>query len=214
LIKKIQPDLIISAGWRKLISKEVFSIPRFGAINIHDGLLPKYRGFAPINWCIINGEKEAGITTHYIDEFADTGNILLQKKAPIKENDTAFDIYNKLLELSQELILETLSLVESSPEKNRDQKTMEKGFFCSRRFPDDGRINWNLDRTEIYNLIRALSDPYPNAFCYHDTKKIKIVKAKLSNEDFRGPFGRICSIQDNGIIVTCGTNPKKIKASS
>jgi len=107
-IKEISPDIIISAGWRKLIPKPIFEIPKFGAVNVHDSLIPKYRGFAPINWAIINGEKEAGITFHYIDEGADTGDIILQKTIPVSIEETATDIYNKLLSIFPDLLKKTI----------------------------------------------------------------------------------------------------------
>jgi len=208
-IKKLNPDLILSIGWRRLLPKSIFKIPKFGTVNLHDSLIPFYRGFAPINWAIINGENETGITTHFIDEGIDTGNIILQKKIMIDFKDNAFEVYQKLLKLSPQLIIETLQLIEHGKIKPNKQKNSEDGFFCSRRFPNDGKINWHLDRISVYNLIRALCDPYPNAFFNYNDKKIFIKKAELSKEDFRGPPGRITAISDGGITVTCGTNHKE-----
>lgn len=204
-IKQISPDLILSVSWRRLIPRSIFQIAKYGAINFHDGLLPKYRGFAPINWCIINGESEAGLTAHFIDDNADTGHIILQKKVNVEANDTAKIVYDKLLSVFPELLTETLHVVTNDPQFI-DQKNLEKGFFCTRRFPHDGQIDWHQNRYAIHNLIRALSDPYPNAFCFYDGKKIYIKNAKLADVDYRGPPGRICSITSDGLIVTCGTN--------
>ena len=211
IFNDLSPDLMLSVGWRRIIPKYIFEIPKLGTINMHEGLIPQYRGFAPINWSIINGEKEIGITLHYLDETADTGDILLQKKIPIKIEDTASDVYNKLLELVPEVISEILTLIESNKIKSIPQKNL-KGFFCSRRFPEDGKIDWFENRISVYNKIRALSDPYPNAFCYTDNQKIFVKKAQLINEDFRGPGGRVCAIRKDGIIVTCGNNHKENQA--
>jgi methionyl-tRNA formyltransferase len=211
LIKRLRPDLILSVGWRKLIPKSVLDMPKYGSINLHDGLIPKYRGFAPINWAIINDEKEVGLTLHYIDETADTGDILLQRKIPIDPEDTATTVYNKLLDLTPKMISDILSQIESNSIKPQPQKKLE-GFFCARRFPEDGKIDWTDDRETIYNLIRALSDPYPNAYCYLDGQKIYIKKAKLSASDYRGKPGRICSINEEGVVVTCGSNHKENQA--
>ncbi|MEM4249810.1 MAG: methionyl-tRNA formyltransferase [Candidatus Nitrosotenuis sp.] len=205
-IKKLKPDLIFSIGWRRLIPQSIFEIPSKGTLNIHDGLLPAYRGFAPINWAIINGETEVGVTVHLIDKTADTGPILFQEKIPVNLDETATDVYNKALKLAPSMVMRAISLMSSMTEKLIDQTNLEKGFFCSRRFPNDGKINWTLDRIKVYNLIRGLSDPYPNAFCYYNNNKIYIKKAKLSDEDYRGPPGRICLLNENGMIVTCGTN--------
>ena len=147
---------------------------------MHESLLPKFRGFAPINWAIINGENEIGITIHYIAETVDTGSILLQKKIPIDPDHTAFEVFNNLQTLIEELVLEVLNLIEFNQIKPRIQNKLD-GFFCARRFPEDGRITWLENRIRIYNKIRALSDPYPNAFCYYKQKKIYIKKAQLLN---------------------------------
>jgi methionyl-tRNA formyltransferase len=211
LVKKENPDLIFSAGWRRLIPKEIFTIPKKGTINIHDALLPNYRGFAPINWAIINGEKEIGITSHFIDEQADTGGIILQNKINVEINDKASDVYQKNLELAPKLIEETITLVDKNNVKPIIQNRKD-GFFCSRRFPEDGKIDWKKNREDIHNLIRALSDPYPNAFCYFEGKKILIKESTLSEEDFRGLSGKIIQISDKGIIVTCGENHKENQA--
>lgn len=210
-IKNLSPDLILSVGWRRLIPSSIFKIPKFGTINMHEALLPQYRGFAPINWVLINGEKKTGITLHYIDETADTGDILLQKSVIISKNDTAKSLFDKLLKLVSSMILELLQKIE---EKSLAPITQQKaeGFFASRRFPKDGQIDWQQNKETIYNLIRALSDPYPNAFCYYQNKKILIKSAELDSDDYRGPPGSICAMKNNKIIVTCGTNHKENQA--
>ena len=205
-IQKILPDVIFSIGWRRLIPKSIFEVPKYGTINLHDGLIPQYRGFAPINWAIINGEAEVGLTMHFIDQGADTGDIISQEKTTVNIKDSAFDVYKKLLEISPKMLQDTLAMIENENISSVSQQKMEKGFFCTRRFPDDGKINWIDDRTNIYNLIRALCDPYPNAFFYYQEKKILIKNAELVTNDYRGPPGRICSINDDGLIVTCSTN--------
>ncbi len=211
-IKLINPDLIFSVGWRRLLPKSIFSIPKFGVLNLHDSLIPNYRGFAPINWSIINGEKETGLTIHYIDEGIDTGDIILQKKININFEDTAFDVYNRLLDLSTELFQNVIHMIEKNMIQPQSQKTMSQGFFCSRRFPDDGKIDWKQDRVCIYNLIRALCDPYPNAFFIFNSEKYFVKNAKLIDDDYRGPSGKICAIRDGGIIVTCGNSYVKNQA--
>lgn len=210
-IRELNPDLIISLNWRRLLPKSVYQSAPKGAINIHAGYLPKYRGFAPINWAIINGEKEIAVTAHFIDETADTGDIIFQKRIEVTFEDTAYDVYNKAMLSLPEVVLESTSQIESGTLKLKSQKNL-KGFLCVKRFPEDGKINWLSDRVQIYNLIRALSDPFPNAFCYHNDEKIFIKKAKLIEDDFRGPPGRVYGIRDDGIIVTCGYDHKENQA--
>jgi len=203
-IKKLKPDLIMSLGWRRLIPKSIFQIPKYGTLNLHDSLLPKYGGFAPINWAIINGESEIGVTMHFVDEGIDSGNILLQRKISVKPDDTVYDVYKKALKQTDFLVQKSLELVQSQNQITK--KTTDKGFTCSRRFPDDGRIDWYDDRLTVYNFIRALSPPYPSSFCFYKNKKIFIHYAKLTKCDYRGSPGCICKISDKGIIVTCGKN--------
>jgi len=208
LIEQIKPDLIISVNWRRLVPKRIFQLAKLGMINIHPSLLPKYRGMSPINWAVINGETESGITVHFVDETADTGDIILQKKFSIGETETAKDVYDKAISLYPDIIKESLKAITSSTFVRKSQNQMEPGFFCSRRFPKDGRIDWYNSREQIFNLIRGLSDPYPNAFFYHNDKQIFVKTASLAKNDFRGLPGRICSITNDGIIVTCGNNNK------
>ena len=211
-IKKLNPDIIFSMGWRRLLPSSIFEIPKYGTINFHDGLIPDYKGFAPINWAIINGEKEIGLTAHYIDATADTGDILLQNKISVEKNDTAHDAYKKLLNFTKPMLKNILENITDNSLTPISQKTLLPGFFCSRRFPHDGKINWNENRFRIHNLIRGLSDPFPNAFFYFENTKIFVKHSKLIDIDFRGTPGRICSINSDGIIVTCGNNTQENQA--
>jgi len=210
LIKELNPDLIISLNWRRLLPSSIYRLPPKGTINIHAGYLPKYRGFAPINWAIINGETEIAVTSHYIDETVDTGDIVFQKKIDVSLNETAYDVYEKALLSLPEVVNKSVLQIESGTVKPISQKNL-KGFLCVKRFPEDGQINWKLNRIQIYNLIRALSDPFPNAFFYNNNEKIFIKKAELIEDDIRGPPGRVYRTED-GIIVTCGYNHKENQA--
>jgi len=205
-IEEMKPDVLFSINWRRLISKKLINIPKHGCINIHPSLLPKYRGISPLNWAVLNGEKETGVTVHYIDESADTGDIIIQKKIPILFEDTTADIYQKALNIYPELLTETIEMIRNGCVKPINQKTLEAGFFVSKRFPNDGKIFWNFDRLKIYNLIRGLCDPYPNAFFIYNGETFHVKEAKLSEIDFRGPPGRVCAINDKEMVVTCGTD--------
>jgi len=201
-IKKLQPDVILSVGWRRIFPNTLLKIPRIVALNVHASLLPKYKGFAPINWAILMGEKETGITVHVMDEKVDSGEIIIQKKVRILDEETAYDIYQKIIKILPKVIIDSLKKVESK--KNFSQQNRNSGFIVTKRFPLDGKINWKRDRYIIYNQIRALSDPYPNAFCTYNNEKILIKESKISKEDYRGMPGRICNISSSGVIVTCG----------
>lgn len=166
----------------RMLPKEVWEIPQKGTFNLHASLLPQYRGAAPINWAIINGETESGATTFLIDEKIDTGNILLMAKVPISLEDNAGDLHDNLVELGKKLIVETLDGLESNTIQAKPQKEVSDLKPAPKIFKEDGEINWNKPIQEIHNKIRGFS-PYPAAWTYFqqndDKKYFKILKGKM-----------------------------------
>ena len=175
-LREIAPDLIFSFYYRAMIPKEVLDIPKLGAYNIHGALLPKYRGRACLNWAVINGEKETGATLHVMTESADRGDIIAQKAVPIEFEDTAHDVFLKVTEAAREILMSSLPSLENGTAKRYPQDESKATKFGRRR-PEDGEIDWNKSAEEIYNLVRALTHPFPGAFTYWDCKKYFIWKA-------------------------------------
>ena len=175
-LREIALDLIFSFYYRAMIPKEVLDIPKLGAYNIHGALLPKYRGRACINWAVINGEKETGATLHVMTESADRGDIIAQKAVPIEFEDTAHDVFLKVTEAAREILMSSLPSLENGTAKRYPQDESKATKFGRRR-PEDGEIDWNKSAEEIYNLVRALTHPFPGAFTYWDCKKYFIWKA-------------------------------------
>lgn len=203
-IEEVAPDLIISADWRNWISPNVFNIPKYGGINVHEALLPEYGGFGPLNWVLVNGETKTGVTIHYLNEAFDLGNIIVQKEVPILWTDTATDLFHKTIALFPELTLRALELIESNaPTKKQD---INKATFYHKRSERDSLIDWNKSNTDIYNLIRAQSDPFPNAFTYFNKKKLLIKKASLPLKTYCGSPGRVFCRVENGVVIVCGTH--------
>ena len=160
-IKKFKPDFIIVVAFR-MLPKVIWSIPKHGTINLHASLLPNYRGAAPINWALINGEKYTGVTTFFIDDEIDTGDILLQKKIKINETDNAEDLHNSLSKKGSLLMHKTISRVLNNsikPSKQESNKAYKTAYKLNK---DNIKINWETKPIEIYNKIRGLS-PYPGA---------------------------------------------------
>ena len=155
-LKDLHIDLIVVVAF-KMLPKVVWQIPTIGTINIHASLLPQYRGAAPINWAIINGEKQTGVTSFIINEVIDTGNILLQKSVPIDEDETAGTLHDKLQESGSQLLLETLKLLESGEQKGISQNTLfidEKDLKPAPKiFKQTCKINWNNNAKDINNAI-------------------------------------------------------------
>lgn len=207
-IKEKNPSLIIVMGWRTIIPGDIIILPKYGCVAIHESLLPKYRGFAPINWAVINGERKTGITLFYLGNDIDNGNIVVQKTIVINKNDTAYDVYNRTSYASIELIKKYLPALKkgTAPRKKQEEK---KATFACMRLPEDGLINWNDPSEKIYNLIRGLSYPYPGAFTLLNGRKLTIWKASIPNKKtYVGRIpGRIVKIlPDKGIEVLTGNS--------
>jgi methionyl-tRNA formyltransferase len=183
-LKSLKADLQVVVAFR-MLPEIVWNMPPMGTVNLHASLLPHYRGAAPINWAIINGEKETGVTTFKLQQQIDTGNILLQEKIPIAENETAGTLHDKMMNAGADLLLKTIRELENGTLKEIPQPSTSNGEHATLRtapkiFTETGEINWNKNADEIYNLIRGLS-PYPSAFTFLNGKKLKIFSAEKEN---------------------------------
>src|SRR3989338_943923 len=187
-IKNRKPKLIVVVGWRSIIPPEVLSIPVFGCVAIHESLLPKYRGFAPVNWAVINGEKQTGTTLFFLDEGLDSGDIVAQKKIKISLYDSVWDVYKKTSSETLELFKQYLPLLKKNQAPRKKQSEEIATYTCART-PNDGLINWNNSTLGIYNLIRGLHYTYPGAFTYYKGKKLFIWRASIPTQ--RMYVGRI-----------------------
>ncbi|MFA3781735.1 methionyl-tRNA formyltransferase [Melioribacteraceae bacterium 4301-Me] len=186
-LKKLDSDLFVVVAFR-ILPKEVYTIPKFGTINLHASLLPKYRGAAPIQWALINGEKETGVTTFFIEEKVDTGNIILQEKIPIDDEDNYGTLHDKLMNLGADVVIKTIDKLSS-----KDYKLFKQDNSLASTAPkitkEICKINWDKSAVEIHNLVRALS-PYPGAFFVHQNKQYKIFKTRIiaDSEEFANAF--------------------------
>lgn len=172
-LKALQADVQIVVAFR-MLPEVVWNMPSMGTINVHASLLPKYRGAAPINWAIINGEKETGITTFKLQHQIDTGNILVQEKTEIKQDENAGDLHDKLKELGADVLLKTLQLLNAGSLVEKPQELQnDNEFHAPKIFTETCVINWDQPVHKIYDLIRGLS-PYPTAFTTFRDKQLKI----------------------------------------
>ena len=158
-------DVMVACNWRTWIPPEVFRVPRLGTLNVHDSLLPRYAGFAPLNWAIINGETEVGVTAHVMDDRLDRGDIVLQWRVPVEPADTATDMFYATLELMGPITLEALGHLEHGTGERTPQDMAEATFF-HKRAVEDSLVDWTWPAADIVNLVRAQSDPYPNAYTF------------------------------------------------
>ena len=201
-LSAFRPDLFIIVAFR-ILPSEVFSIPAKGAFNLHASLLPKYRGAAPINWAIINGEKESGVTTFFLREKVDTGNIILQARVAIPESMTAGELHDTLSDVGAEIVLQTVRLIEIGKVQPRQQDD-SLSTPAPKIFTDDCRINWSLSSEAVHNFIRGLS-PHPAAWTMHDGTMLKIYRAENSEFRIQNSEAGTVNISDRRMFVAAGS---------
>lgn len=204
-LKNYNADLFVVVAFR-ILPKEVFTIPTKGSFNLHASMLPKFRGAAPIQWALINGEKKTGVTTFALEEKVDTGNIYLQKEVLINDEDNFKTLHDKLSEAGAETVLETVNMIESGNFVLREQNN-ELATPAPKVTPETGRIDFNKPAEEIHNLVRGLS-PAPCAYFFHKDKKIKIYKSKVIEKENTSP-GKINQEKKN-LFIECGNDVLEI----
>lgn len=200
-IQKMAPDMIFSFYYRNLLSEKILAAARLGAYNLHGSLLPKYRGRAPLNWVLVNGERETGVTLHRMVERADAGDILAQERIAIAEDDDAMSLHHKLVACATTLLASCLPTMKrgliDGVKQDESCASVMRG-----RTPEDGRIEWSLPAKSINNLVRAVTDPWPGAFGYVGTTKFIVWKAKAHDMAHSAKPGTALSI--NPLVIACG----------
>jgi methionyl-tRNA formyltransferase len=206
-LKEAGPDIIVANNWRTWLPPEVFTFPRHGTLNVHDSLLPAYAGFSPIIWALINGEAEVGVTAHMMDADLDAGDIVLQRAVPVGPADTATDLFHKTVELIGPITVDALDLV-ATGRTNWVKQDRGKASFFHKRSIEDSRIDWTWPADAIERLVRAQSDPYPNAFTHHRENRIRVIKASVSQARYGGTPGRIFIREGNGVVIVAGADAR------
>lgn len=200
-LASFKPDLIVVVAFGQILPKEILELPSIGCINVHASLLPKYRGAAPIQWAIINGESETGVSTMWMDEGLDTGDIFLQESIKIEQNWTSYDLANKLSILGGNLLIKTLEHIQNNKMIHIPQED-ENSSYAPMLTRSHGEIDWSRSTKEIHNLIRGLY-PWPGAFTKSNGKEIKIWKAKIyssGKEDLPGKY--LGKVNNQGFLVS------------
>lgn len=199
-IKNMNPDFIIVVAYGQILSKEILDIPKYGCINLHASLLPKYRGAAPINWAVIKGEKVSGNTTMFMDEGLDTGDMLLKNEFEIGEYTTAGDLYENLKNSGGKLLIETIEKIISG-NIERIKQPLDGGFYAKMLDKKIAVIDFNDTSENIHNLVRGLN-PYPVARTIYEGKLMKVFKTKIIKEKVKeAKNGEILNSSEEGIMV-------------
>lgn len=203
-IRALSPDFFFSFYYRKMLGAALLAIPNRGALNMHGSLLPKYRGRVPINWAVLHGETETGASLHYMDVKPDAGNLVAQTSVPILSDDTALEVFQKVVVAAE------VTLARALPHLLAGTATtvpldLAAGSYFSGRKPEDGRIDWTKSARDVHNLIRAVAPPYPGAFTEMDGEQIVISRARaaISIEVKKLTAGSVVCDQHCSAIV-CG----------
>jgi methionyl-tRNA formyltransferase len=199
-VAALRPAIIYSFYYRNLLPAQLIALAPLGAYNLHGSLLPKYRGRAPVNWMLVNGEREAGATLHHMVERADAGDIVAQRAFAITDDDTALTLYRKIVPIGADLICRYHPLIASGTAPRRAQD-LTQGSYFGRRRPEDGRIDWNWPARRIFNLVRAVTHPYPGAFGFIDGRKVLVWTSRIATEmGTRGAAGEVIADRADGAI--------------
>lgn len=204
IIRQMAPDIIVVAAFGQILKQELLDIPKYGCINVHASLLPKYRGASPIQWAVCNGEEYSGVTTMQMDAGIDTGDILLQEKVKLRDGETGGSLFDRLADVGAELLIRTIHGLEDGTVKAVPQDASQASTvrMISKA---DGRIDWSRPAAEIERHIRGF-DPWPSAYTYRGGKLLKIWKAKVIGDRPHPAqeLGRVLSVSGDTFVTACG----------
>ncbi|MBQ2942866.1 MAG: methionyl-tRNA formyltransferase [Clostridia bacterium] len=207
VLDEYRPELIVVVAYGRILPEYVLNYPKYGCINVHGSLLPKYRGASPVQSAIIDGEKETGITVMYMDKGLDTGDMILKKKCDIDIKDNQLTLFSKLEKLGTEGLLETISLIEKG-EAARETQNESESNYASVLTSKTGHIDWEKDALAVHNLVRG-TYPWPAAYSYFEGAKYKITETELSDKSGK-PGEVLTSDPKAGLIVAAGKGAVKI----
>lgn len=198
ILEELNPDVIVVVAYGKILPKAILNLPKYGCVNVHASLLPKYRGAGPIQWCVLDGEEETGVTTMKMAEGLDTGDMLLKSATKIGENETAGELHDRLSQMGADLIVDTLTALENNtvvPEKQDDSLSNYAPMLTKELC----KIDWNKSAQEIHNQVRGLN-PWPVATAVVNGKKVKVFATTISEKN--GEAGKV--LCENPLTVACG----------
>lgn len=211
-LKRLKPDAVVVVAFGQKLGRELLNLTRFGCINLHASLLPEYRGASPIHQAIIDGRNESGVTTMFMDEGWDTGDIIYQKKVEIKRTDTVGTLHDRLAVVGAELLVKTILDIEKgiAPRIKQDEGL---ATYASKIDKETGRINWNNTAEDIFNLVRGVN-PWPGAFTTHRGKLLKVwwvIPLKVTKAENAEPGEIVATGEEEGLVVKTGQGLVKIE---
>lgn len=200
-LRSYDADIFVVVAYGKILPKDILDMPRLGCVNVHGSLLPKYRGAAPIQFAVINGDEKTGITTMLMDEGMDTGDMLLKEEYKILDEDTAESVFEKLSELGGNLLLETLEKLEKG-EITPIKQNEEEATYCTMLSKKDGEMDFNMTTNKLFSFVRGMT-PWPSAYTFLDGKMLKVLDIDKSVKDQYSDFnvGEVVKTSKDGILV-------------
>ncbi len=200
LLDKLAPELIVVVAYGKILPEYVLNYPKYGCVNVHASLLPKYRGAAPIQWSVINGERETGVTTMYMEKGLDTGDMIFKAKTELSPTETYGTLHDRLSIMGAELLSETVYAIENGTAP-REKQNDDESCYAPMLSKETGHIDWSRPANEVLSLIRG-TDPFPGCYTMYNDEMLKIIHATLG-ERTDAPIGSIC-VSDKDIKIACG----------
>ncbi|MBM4301809.1 MAG: formyltransferase [Deltaproteobacteria bacterium] len=205
-MQALQPDWLFSCYYRHMLKQPLLDLPRLGALNLHGSLLPRYRGRCPVNWVLVHGETETGVTLHYMEAKADRGDIVGVKRVPITFEDTAVTLFAKMTAAAPELLRETYPLLRAGAAPRLTQDHSQASYYGGRT-PADGLIDWRHAARQTYNLVRAVTHPYPGAFTFFQGRKLLVWAGQIMAAPVTEPVepGQVtAAVPGEGLLVATG----------
>ena len=210
VLRELNPDLIVVVAFGQLIPKSILELPRYGCVNVHASLLPKYRGAAPIQWAVIDGEKESGVTIMKMDEGLDTGDMIAKAVVPLAADETGGSLFDKLSQIGAQLLIDTIPALEAGTAVCEKQPQESPTPYAAMLNKKMGLIDWNQDASVIECLIRGLN-PWPSAYTYLKGKTLKIWQAKVVERQQEAEPGTVIRVDKKQLVVACKTNALSIQ---
>ncbi len=207
-IKQMAPDIIFSFYYRNMVGKEILDIPASGCLNLHGSYLPQYRGRCPVNWVLIHGENQTGITLHYMTPQPDDGDIAAQKKISIAPDETALSLYEKMAGAARDLLDRLLPEIKENRIRRHPQDHSAASYFGGRR-PEDGEINWQMNAHSVYNLVRAVTRPYPGAFSFLGNQKCTFWQVVPIEKSVEASPGTVLSLDP--LTIACKNSAVEVR---
>lgn len=209
-LEELAPDLLITAAYGRILPKAVLDVPAYGCINVHGSLLPKYRGAAPIQWSIVNGEKVTGVTTMYTDVGMDTGDILLKRDIAITDNMTGGELHDIMAEVGAGVLKDTLKLLEKG-QLVRTPQDDSQATYTAMLNKESGRIDWSKSAADVHNLVRGMN-PWPVAYTFYCGERMKVWSTEVYDaEGVHGVPGKILEVNSEGIDIAAAKGIVRIK---